>query len=391
MHVCHLAKYYPPAAGGIETHVQALARAQCDAGAEATVLCINHRTLNGNDSALQAFDSGNCSEETDEGVRVLRVKRRLTLSKWDYAPGLARLIERIQGTPRKVDLFHLHAPNPTMALAFLFARIETPLIVTHHSDIVRQRFLGRVFAIFERRLLRRARLILTDSPPYADGSESLRNFRNKVEDLPLGIDLDLFLTPTPKALAFRDRLRSIYPGPLWLCVGRLVYYKGLSNALLALRSLPGTLLIVGEGPLRAELELQAASCGVSERVVWLGKADADELVGAYHAAAALLFPSNARSEAFGLVQVEAMASGCPVINTTIPHSGVSWVSMHEVSGLTVAVDSPSELCTAARRLLDEPHLRSRLSTAARDRAERLFGARQMAQKSLEIYQRVLSH
>src|SRR6185312_14207757 len=104
---------------------------------------------------------------------------------------------------------------------------------------------------------------------------------------------------------------------------------------------------------------------------------------------AFWFPSNARSEAFGLVQVEAMAAGCPVINTAIPHSGVAWVSRHDREGLTVAVDDPAALAEAAGRIASEPGLRDRLSAAARDRARVEFDHRVMARRSLEVYRAVL--
>src|SRR5262249_28666229 len=114
-----------------------------------------------------------------------------------------------------------------------------------------------------------------------------------------------------------------------------------------------------------------------------------EIVPYYLAADAFWFPSNARSEAFGLVQVEAMASGCPVINTAIPHSGVPWVSRHDETGLTVPVNDPCALAAAARRLLEEPGLRDRLTAAARRRAADEFDHRVMARRSLEVYGSVL--
>ena len=104
-----------------------------------------------------------------------------------------------------------------------------------------------------------------------------------------------------------------------------------------------------------------------DRVVFLGDDAAIRTIVPYYLAAdAFWFPSNARSEAFGLVQVEAMACGCPVINAAIPHSGVPWVSPHEETGLTVPVDDPAALAAAANRLLDEPGLRDRLGAAGRE-------------------------
>src|SRR5207302_7080134 len=123
--------------------------------------------------------------------------------------------------------------------------------------------------------------------------------------------------------------------------------------------------------------------GVAERIVWAGVVSDDELVGAYHAATALWFPSNARSEGFGLVQVEAMASGCPVINAAIPASGVTWVSRDGETGFTVPLDDPIALARASMRLLTERGLRERLSRGARERAVREFDDRVMARRSLE--------
>jgi len=391
VHVCHLAKYYPPAAGGIETHVQALARSQHELGMRVTVLVVNHRDAAGREAFDRRWSPTPAEEHTDEGVRIVRAARTCSISKWDYAPKLPSMIRALQVPgPDRVDLFHLHTPNATMTLALWAAGVKTPLVITHHSDVIKQRFLAKGLALFERRLLTKASAILTDSPGYAGGSAQLRPFLDKVQPLPLGIELDPFLEPSAAAIRRRDEFRRRYPGPIWVSVGRLVYYKGLATAIEAMPSIPGTLLIIGDGPLRRELEKQAVDLGVAERVVWLGKASADELTGAYHAATALLFPSNARSEGFGLVQVEAMASGCPVINTDIPHSGVAWVSVHEQTGLTIDIGSSLQLSHAVHRLLNEPDLRPRLVAGGLDRVRTLFGTRRMAVGSIDVYARVLS-
>ena len=149
------------------------------------------------------------------------------------------------------------------------------------------------------------------------------------------------------------------------------------------------LLLVGDGPARAALEAEAQALGVRDRVVFLGAMPYQQIVPYYLAADAFWFPSIARSEAFGLVQVEAMACGCPVINAAIPDSGVAWVSPHEVSGLTVPVDDPIALADAATRLMTEPGLRDRLGASARERAAHEFDHRVMAERSLKLYRRVL--
>jgi hypothetical protein len=209
--------------------------------------------------------------------------------------------------------------------------------------------------------------------------------------MPMGIDLEPYLNPSPRTLAAAGEIRRRFgPGPIWLGCGRMIYYKGFHNAIRALPHCPGTLLLVGDGPDLLPLVDQARRLGVLDRVHFLGGMPYQKIVPYYHASTAFWFPSNARSEAFGIVQLEAMASGCPVINTSIPHSGVAWVSRHEESGLTVAMDDPEALAAAATRLASDPDLRERLSTAARSRAREEFDQRTMAERSVAVYERVLS-
>jgi rhamnosyl/mannosyltransferase len=229
---------------------------------------------------------------------------------------------------------------------------------------------------------------LPTSPPYIDGSPTLARFRDRVHPLPLGLDLSPFRTPGVNAREHAARFLAEFTPPLWLFVGRLIYYKGLDVALEALTRVPGTLLVIGTGPMEAAWKQKADELKLGDRVRWLGRATDDELTGAYLAATALWFPSNARSEGFGLVQVEAMACGCPVVNTAIPASGVSWVCRNEVEGLSVPVGDPAALAAAARRLVEEPGFRDRLSPAAVARSAD-FDWQTMGERSLAVYRSVI--
>jgi len=360
----------------METHLQGLARGQAALGAEVQIVCVNHE---GRGAGI--------AEELDGSVRVTRIGRLARLSGLDFCPTLLMVLRCLRR--EALDIVHLHTPNPTMLMP-LVAGCPVPLIVTHHSDIVRQKLLRHMHAPFERIVYGRAQTLLSCSAGYIEGSDVLQRYRTKVEALPLGIDLDPYLAPSAAALAFRDALRATHGGPLWLSVGRLVYYKGIEVALEALRQVVGKLIVIGTGPLEAALRQRAEALGVADRVIWFGHADPDQLVGAYQAAKAFWFPSVARSEGFGLVQVEAMASGCPVINTAIPGSGVTWVSPHEVTGLTVPVGDAIALAAAAQRLLDEEGLRDQLGRQGRERACSDFAEQKMAGRSLDIYRRVLS-
>jgi rhamnosyl/mannosyltransferase len=354
----------------MEAHVQTLARAQAALGARVQVVCANH-------------DAGPTSIERDQKVIVLRCRRWVSGAKIDICPALYYHLRDLQ-----VDVLHVHVPNPSMILACLFAKPNAPIVVTYHSDHVRQRFRSLLFRPFERRFYRNVRAILATSPHYAAGSTFLRAHRNRLIVLPHGIDSKPFLEPSLEDRQEADRIRHQYPAPLWLACGRLTYYKGLIYAVRALPHVPGTLLIIGDGPEKARLEAEVGRLALDRRVVFLGSVP--RVVPYYHAAYAFWFPSNARSEAFGLVQLEAMASSCPVINTAIPHSGVAWVSRHLETGLTVPMNDPAALAQAARRLLAEPGLRDRLAEAARIRVLKEFDHRVMAERSLAIYRNVLT-
>jgi rhamnosyl/mannosyltransferase len=373
LQICLLGKYYPPATGGIETHVRTLAQAQAELGAEVRVFCVNHDL------------GGPTVVEQDGAVEVTRFRRVAAVAKLDVCPELLSALGRVEA-----DVFHMHVPNPTMILALLVARrkSQTPLVVSYHSDIIKQRLRAALFAPVERWAYRQVRAIVMTSPQYAGGSWFLKRYVNRLHVLPIGIDRRPFDEPSAEDRDESERILARYGRPLWVGCGRMVYYKGFLNAVRALPHVEGTLLLIGTGPDMPAIAAEAARLGVANRVVQLGSVP--RVVPYFLAADALWFPSNARSESFGLVQVEAMASGCPVINSSIPHSGVSWVSLHEESGLTVPVDAPEALAAAARRLLREPELRARLVAGARLRAAEEFDHRVMAERCLAIYRRVLA-
>lgn len=380
--IIHLSKYYPPDRGGIETHVQTLAQTQTALGAEVYVVCVNAFDQKGRWS-----HNTHTVEEKDGDVSVTRMGRLLSLARFDICPQLPQKLWQLVKEPN--TLLHLHTPNPTMLMALTILRSHLPLVITHHSDVIKQKILKYGLRPFEHIVYSKSSQILTTSSPYILGSKFLRFYRHKLSYLPLGLDASDYKKPNKKAIAFSHSLKDKYPGPIWLAVGRLVYYKALHIVIQALTLVSGTLVIIGIGPLEQELKTLAKRLGVQKRILWLGCVTEDELVGAYHAATSLWFPSNVRSEGFGLVQVEAMASGCPVINTNIPCSGVPWVSRHEQEGLTVPINDPVALAEAAKRLISEPGLRNRLVKASCKRAE-YFNNIKMAERSFEFYKQVMN-
>lgn len=383
--ICHLGKYYPPVPGGIETHVQTLARAQTILGAQVTVLCVNS-----SNAASHSSSRTKTIREWDQNVQIIRLGRLCSIARFDLCPEFLKILWKSLNS--SYDIVHLHTPNPLMLVAWYIVWLmgcrRSQLVITHHSDIVKQRILKYAIRPFEFLVYEHAACILTDSIQCIEGSKVLQPYRKNLEALPLGLDLSKYCQPSESAISHTQEWRKKYGNQIWLAVGRFTYYKAFHIAIQALAFVPGTLVVIGTGALEKELKKLATQLGLMERIVWHGYASSDELVGAYHAATALWFPSNLPSEGFGLVQVEAMASGCPVINADIPNSGVPWVSRHDREGLTIPVNNSIALAEAAQRLLNEPGLRDRFSKASRHRAQQ-FDHLTMAQRSFEIYEQVL--
>jgi rhamnosyl/mannosyltransferase len=203
--------------------------------------------------------------------------------------------------------------------------------------------------------------------------------------IPFGIGQEHFDEPDSAGVA---GIREKYGNRTILTVGRLVSYKGIEFLIRAMTSVNGRLLIAGDGPLRSRLIELSASLGVQDRVVFLGSPNAEELRCHYHAADIFALASVARSEAFGLVQAEAMAASKPVINTALA-SGVPFVSQHGQTGITVPPGDSVALAGAINKLLDDDELRLKLAGAARLRAETVFRAEVMTAQIAGVYDMVL--
>ena len=163
-----------------------------------------------------------------------------------------------------------------------------------------------------------------------------------------------------------------------------MYYKGFTYLIDAMRNVNGRLLLTGNGPLRTELASQAEQAGIADRVVFLGSVSDEELMDLYQAVDIFALPSIARSEAFGIVQIEAMAAGKPVVNTSLD-SGVPFVSLDGVTGITVPPADSASLAGALQKLLEDEDLRRRYGAAARQRAQDTFNMDGMVEKTLDVY------
>lgn len=365
MKVLHLGKFYPPHRGGMETHLQCLAAGLRQRVELQVVVANDHR-----DSVYEIAD----------GVPVHRLGQLVQVAATPLCP---RLLSHLRST--RADIVHIHWPNPAAILAWLASGHSGHLVITYHSDVIRQTSLARLFAPALNAALQQADAIIATSPEYIDSSPVLSHWRNKCRVLPLGVAESAFL---PAAPGLVNAVRARYPGPLIFSVGRLVYYKGFEYLIRAMGGTAGQLVIAGDGPLRERLQGLIDACGLSSRVFLVSGLSDEEVHAHYAAADVFVLPSVARSEAFGLVQVEAMAASLPVVNTRLP-SGVPYVSLHGVSGLTVPPADVPALRGALGLLLSNPELRALYGRGARRRAETEFRSSKMVQRTLDLYESIL--
>jgi glycosyltransferase involved in cell wall biosynthesis len=288
------------------------------------------------------------------------------------------------------DIVHLQFPADPMAhLAYGILPRRVKRVISWHSDIVRQQALLRLYRPFLDRMVRGADAIIAATPAHIASSEQLAPVRKTANFhvVPYGFDLSRFRDRPPLA----DALRRRWPGKaLVFALGRHVYYKGFEFLIRALADVPGTVLALGgQGPLTSELKRIAGEAGVAERVEFVGRIPDTDLPAWYYACDVFCLPSVEPAEAFGIVQVEAMASGRPVICCRLGN-GVNWVNPDGESGLTVAPKDPAALGAALRRLLADDDLRSRLGEEGRRRAYRMFSAESVAAGTLAVYREVLA-
>jgi glycosyltransferase involved in cell wall biosynthesis len=364
--VLQIGKFYPPHMGGIETHLETLCQ-ELAGRFDVSVIASNHQ-------------AGRAAE-VRHGIPVTRLATPFSITSAPVNPALAGAIRA-----RNPDLVHIHLPHPGGVLGLLASRYRGRVVVTYHSDVVRQKIMGAIFTPFLYRLLDAARVVVATSEGYIDSSPVLQRYRARCRVVPYGIPLG---NQDDLVRARAAAIRAQFGARLVLGVGRFVYYKGFEYAIRAMRDVDAHLLLVGDGPLGASLAREAAACAVSSKVTFLGEIQNDDMGPWFAAADVLVLPSIARSEAFAIVQLESMAAGTPVVNTNLP-SGVPWVSQHGVTGLTVPPGDAGALAAAVNRLLDDAPLRKQLGAAGQDRVRREFTADIMGRRIAAIYDEVLA-
>jgi rhamnosyl/mannosyltransferase len=374
MHIAFVNKYYfPPHLGGVEQSMNLLARSLVFSGERV--------------SAIVANEAPSSVTETLDGVEVHRLARTFAFASTPIAPGMRGALRAVASGKGGADLFHLQFPYPWGELSWLSAATGTPTVMTYHADVVRQKRLMTAYAPILRRVLDGVDRIIVGAPQMIEHSPFLAPHAEKCRVVPFAIDLARFVRDA-EVHERVARARESIEGPVVLFVGRLVYYKGVDVLLEAMRDVAATLVIVGRGPLEGELRERAVALGIAHRVVWLEPLDDADLAAWYEHADIFCLPSTARTEAYGLVQLEAHQAATPVVSTDLP-TGVPFVNQHEVTGLVVPPGDATALAEALTRLAEDEPLRRRLGEQARARVHSEFSVEAMARRTMSVYQEAI--
>lgn len=375
--VLQISKHYPPQIGGIE--------AECHDICEALKGKVEQKVISFNDCPRTI-------EEVYDGINVIRVGVQATVSSQPLSKDYGKVIHAVFKT-YKPDIIHFHYPDPYAAYFILREMKRTgykgKFILHWHCDIIKQKFLMIFFDKQNRKLIKKADIVIITSPAYLQNTSYLPFYKKDYEILSCRIG-DLRENVTNKQNRMAIEIRNTYKKKkICFFFGRLVGYKGLSYLIDSDRYLnqEGVQIVIGgSGPLTDKLKKQALNY---HNITFTGRLSDDEINAYLLASDIFVFPSITRNEAFGISLAEAMYFGKPTITFTIKGSGVNWVSLNGVTGLEVENRNAQEFAKAIRQLCGNEELRTRLGNNAKQRADDLFSVHKFSENVNAIYSKLI--
>ena len=372
MKILQLGKAYPPAnLGGVEVVIQLLNEGLNDAGISCDVLGVNDVPIY-------------IKEKYKQGI-IYRAKLLTKKFSTLFSIQLIFILKKIW---RKYDIITIHSPDPMSCLALWIVRPKCKIVLYWHSDILRQKILLKFYKPFLNWLIRRADLILASSPNYIEGSKYLLNYRSKCEVLPIGVDTH---SDSPAKKGFENRFSKFEGVDFIFSLGRLAYYKGYEYLVLAANKLinNAVIIIAGEGEEHDKLLQLIRENDLQNKVYLVGKITDEEKQYLFKHAKLFVLSSIFKTEAYAIVQVEALSFGLPIVSTQIEGSGVSWVNQNNVTGISVPIKDSDSIAFAINKLLNNEKLYNEYSDNALKRYQDLFTRKKMIDRANELYIKVL--
>lgn len=369
MKILQLGKFYP-IRGGVEKVMYDLILGLSERGVDCDMMC------------AETTGYGTI-RNLDTGARVLSFRTWAKVASTTIAPSM---VKALRDVANEYDLIHVHHPDPMAAIALRMSGYKGPVVLHWHSDIIKSKPMLKVYEPLQEWLLLRADAIITTNPVIARESEALMPHSHKVRTVPIGIKP---MTHDPEGA---EIIRGKHPGrKIIFSLGRLVPYKGygyLVNAA-AMLSDEYVVLIGGEGPMKESLTGERDSLGLGDRVRFVGRIPDEQLPAYYSACDVFCLPSVMKTEAFGIVQIEAMSLGKPVVATRIKGSGTAWVNSHGVSGMNVEPKDSVGLARAILSICGDSSLYDNLSRGAKERFENNFTLHGMIENCFNIYKELI--
>jgi glycosyltransferase involved in cell wall biosynthesis len=364
--------YFPDPPGGLQEAIRQIALSTSQQGVTNTVFTLS----------------------TQPTPRVLQRPEGLVVREKSWAEpascnlGGVAAFRTFSRVAKEADVVHYLFPWPFADVLNAVIRPKRPVVMTYISDVVRQRLLGAAYAPLMWRTLKQMKLIVANSPAYALTSPVLSHpdIRGKVRVIPLGIEESSYDKVGDSAVL--ERLNLVGSEPFFLFIGVLRYYKGAHFLVKAAQDLGAKVVIAGSGPEGEHLGALVAETAANN-VVFAGQVTDAEKVALLKACRALVLPSHVRSEAYGMVLVEAAMFGKPLISCEIG-TGTSFVNAHEQTGFVVEPESPDELRAAMRALLMDDRLAETMGLASRERYERMFSGAALGMAYAELFREVAS-
>jgi glycosyltransferase involved in cell wall biosynthesis len=365
--VLHFFKtYYPETMGGIEQVIFQIAQGGANHGFSSQVLYLSERG-----SARNEMVGNHLTHRSKLDLHV--ASTGFSLSAFKDFSALAK----------EVDVVHYHFPWPYMDLLHFASWHGKPTVVSYHSDIVKQKTLLKLYEPLMNRFLSSVDCIVASSPNYAQSSPVLTRFRDKVEIIPYGLDVDTYPVATPQKLA---EWRAKVGEKFFLFVGALRYYKGLDYLLEAAKITGLPVVILGGGHQEAELREQASRLGLAN-VHFLGGLGDDDKAALLTLCHGFVFPSHLRSESFGISLLEAAMYGKPLISCEIG-SGTTFINIANETGLVVPPRNAAALAAAMQMLWDDVDMALQMGRCALHRYKEVFSADDMAKAYSAVYRKV---
>ena len=277
------------------------------------------------------------------------------------------------------DIIHLHYPYPFADLTLLANSTNLPVLITFHSEIIKQKISRIFYYPIERLTFKKAKAVVFSSENMLKRSGKKRTFHNYCEVIPLGIKA---INESPDIL----KKSKLGQKPFILFVGVLRYYKGLNVLLEAAKHIKSEIVIIGDGPLRDQLEKRIKTENL-QNVSLLGHVDEERKMRLLEDCRALVLPSTMPTEAFGMVILEAFSRGKPVITSELG-TGTSEIVEHGINGLIVKPNDPIDLSHKIEKLMSNRKLAESYGKAAYLKFKSSFEIETVAKKYLKLYEKI---